>query len=48
MTGAMLLLVHGLGCCWYVVRVQDELATQNVGTTEDYVADVYFVARRHL
>lgn len=41
MSGAMLLLVHGLGCCWFIVR--HDLRSGNWGTGEDYVADVYFV-----
>jgi len=42
MSGAMLLLVHGLGCCWFIVR-HDLDAYGNLGTPQDYVADVYFV-----
>ncbi|CAJ1441756.1 unnamed protein product [Effrenium voratum] len=41
MSGAMLLLVHSLGCCWFIVR--HGLQPGVPGTAEDYVADVYFV-----
>ncbi|CAK9092864.1 Potassium voltage-gated channel subfamily H member 1 (Ether-a-go-go potassium channel 1) (EAG channel 1) (EAG1) (r-eag) (Voltage-gated potassium channel subunit Kv10.1) [Durusdinium trenchii] len=43
MSGAMLLLVHGLGCVWFIVRQQDLDSHGAVGSGEDYVADVYFV-----
>eukprot|EP00439_Symbiodinium_sp_Y106_P061241 s274_g9.t1 len=42
MSGAMLLLVHSLGCAWYCVRNSLIYPGQS-GDADDYVADIYFV-----